>query len=80
MLDVCPALRKPWMFVVAWPGFAGTRIPVWVLVQAHRLGMKDAEILKNYPSLTAEELEHAWVYAKSHQAEIEEQIRSNENA
>ena len=59
---------------------AGTRIPVWVLVQARRLGMGDTEILKNYPSLIAEDLEKAWKYAGAHQAEIDEDIQSNENA
>jgi type III restriction enzyme len=59
---------------------AGTRIPVWVLVQARRLRMNDAEILRNYPSLTAKDLEQAWEYAKTHQAEIDEDVRSNENA
>jgi uncharacterized protein (DUF433 family) len=59
---------------------AGTRIPVWVLVQARRLRMDDAGILKNYPSLTAKDLEQAWEYAETHQAEIDEDVRSNENA
>lgn len=58
----------------------GTRIPVWVLVQARRLGMNDAVILENYPSLTAEDIQHAWAYAEAHQAEIDEDIRSNEAA
>ena len=59
---------------------AGTRIPVWVLVQARQLGMSDAVILQNYPSLTAENLQHAWTYAEEHQAEIDNDIRSNEEA
>ena len=28
-----------------------TRVPVWTLVQARKLGMSEAELLKNYPSI-----------------------------
>lgn len=34
----------------------GTRIPVWVLAQAVRLGQTDADILRAYPTLKAEGL------------------------
>src|SRR3954468_12248941 len=57
-----------------------TRIPVWLLVQAHRLGTSEAELLRNYPSLRAEDLASAWAYARAHQAEIERQIADNEAA
>lgn len=59
---------------------AGTRIPVWVLVQARRLGITDVEILQAYPSLRAEDLTHAWTCFDAHQAEIERQILDNETA
>lgn len=69
------------------PGVAGgeacivrTRIPVWVLEQARRLGTSEAEILRAYPSLRAEDLVNAWAYARSHRAEIESQIQENETA
>ncbi len=55
-----------------------TRIPVWVLEQARRLGTSEANLLQCYPSLRAEDLTNAWAYVRSHQAEIEQQIRENE--
>lgn len=57
-----------------------TRIPVWVLVQARRLGASEADLLRTYPQLTAEDLTHAWAYARAHPAEIDRQIRDNEAA
>lgn len=69
------------------PGVAGgepciirTRIPVWALVRAHQLGAADAELLRSYPRLRAEDLVHAWGYYLSHREEIEQQIRENEAA
>jgi uncharacterized protein (DUF433 family) len=40
-----------------------TRIPVWLLVQARRLGMSDNDLLKSYPTLRPEDLVNAWMYA-----------------
>jgi uncharacterized protein (DUF433 family) len=57
-----------------------TRIPVWVLVQARRLGTSEADLLKAYPTLRAEDLTNAWAYYRSHQEEIEQQIQDNEAA
>lgn len=57
-----------------------TRIPVWVLEQARRLGTSEAELLRCYPSLRAEDLANAWAYARSHPDEIEREIRENEAA
>ena len=57
-----------------------TRIPVWLLVQARRLGATEAELLRSYPTLRAEDLTNAWAYARSHEAEIEQQILENEMA
>jgi len=57
-----------------------TRIPVWLLEQARRLGTTEQELLAAYPSLRAEDLVTAWAYARSHTAEIEAQIRENEAA
>lgn len=69
------------------PGVSGgeacivrTRIPVWVLVQARNLGTSEAELLRAYPTLRAEDLANAWAYARSHRDEIEQQIRENEEA
>jgi uncharacterized protein (DUF433 family) len=57
-----------------------TRIPVWVLIQAGRLGQSDAEILLAYPGLSAENLAHAKAYARSHREEIDRDIHTNEAA
>jgi uncharacterized protein (DUF433 family) len=42
------------------PCIVRTRIPVWVLVQARRLGTSEADLLRSYPTLRAEDLAHAW--------------------
>lgn len=77
----------------AWPGIektpgvvggdaciAGTRIPVWDLVQYRRLGASEAKILEAYPQLTATNLAQAWQYATAHPDEIEAAIQQNEAA
>src|SRR5437660_6709470 len=60
------------------PCIVRTRIPVWLLEQARRLGTSEAEILRSYPSLRAEDLANAWAYVRSHRREIDKQIRVNE--
>jgi uncharacterized protein (DUF433 family) len=55
-----------------------TRIPVWVLIQARKLGMSEADLLHSYPSLRAEDLVNAWAYYRTHREEIEQQIVENE--
>jgi len=60
------------------PCIVRTRIPVWLLEQARRLGTSEADLLRAYPSLRAEDLANAWAYVRSHRAEIEQQIRENE--
>ena len=62
------------------PCIAGTRIPVWLLVQARRLGSTEAELRKAYPRLRAEDLTNAWAYYRSNRDEIEQQITVNETA
>jgi uncharacterized protein (DUF433 family) len=57
-----------------------TRIPVWVLVQARQLGATEADLLRSYPTLRAEDLTNAWAYVRTHPDEIEQQIRENEMA
>lgn len=73
--------------VEARPGISGgepcivrTRIPVWVLVQAWKLGTSEADLLRSYPNLRAEDLANAWAYYRSHREEIEGQIADNEAA
>lgn len=62
------------------PCIVRTRIPVWVLEQARRLGTSEADLLQCYPTLRAEDLANAWAYVRSHNQEIEQQIRENEEA
>ena len=69
------------------PGVAGgdacivrTRIPVWLLVQARHLGVSEADLLRSYPTLTAQDLTNAWAYYRTHRAEIDAQIIENEAA
>lgn len=62
------------------PRVVRTRIPVWVLEQARRLGTSEADLLRSYPSLGAEDLVHARAYARAYPKEIEAQIRENEEA
>lgn len=55
------------------PCIVRTRIPVWVLVlvQARRLGTSEADLLRAYPTLRAEDLANAWAYERSHRKEID---------
>jgi uncharacterized protein (DUF433 family) len=62
------------------PCIVRTRIPVWVLEQARRLGTSEADLLRAFPSLRAEDLVNAWAYARSHRDEIARQISENEAA
>jgi uncharacterized protein (DUF433 family) len=62
---------------------AGTRIPVWSLIESCRLGISEAQLLDDYPHISAADLVNAWAYADAHPEEIEEAIikqkRINQN-
>jgi uncharacterized protein (DUF433 family) len=60
------------------PCIVRTRIPVWLLVQARKLGSSEADLLKAYPALRAEDLTNVWAYYSAHKQEIEQQIQENE--
>lgn len=60
------------------PCIVRIRIPVWVLEQARRLGVSEADLLRSYPTLRAEDLANAWAYVRSHRDEINRQIEENE--
>ena len=62
------------------PCIVRTRLPVWVLVKARNLGATEADLLRAYPQLTAEDLVNAWAYAGLHADDIERQIAENEAA
>lgn len=62
------------------PCIVRTRIPVWVLVRARSLGTSEADLLRAYPTLRAEDLANAWAYYRAHQRDIDRQIREHESA
>jgi uncharacterized protein (DUF433 family) len=76
--DVTPGIESNQDVCGGVPCIVRTRIPVWILEQARRLGTSEADLLRCYPSLRAEDLINAWGYVRSHQTEIEQQIRENE--
>ena len=55
-----------------------TRIPVWLLEHARTLGASEAKLLRDYPTLTAQDLVNAWAYARANRAEIGTAIAANE--
>ena len=59
---------------------ARTRLPVWVLDHARKLGVTEADLLADYPSLNAADLGAAWAYLLAHRDEVESAIRANEEA
>ncbi|NMG22981.1 DUF433 domain-containing protein [Brasilonema bromeliae] len=79
------SLGNPWRGIEKTPGvcggdacISGTRIPIWVLVNARNLGISEAQLLKDYPTLSATDLANAWVYATVYPEEITTAIRENE--
>ncbi|NJM66196.1 MAG: DUF433 domain-containing protein [Acaryochloris sp. RU_4_1] len=57
-----------------------TRIPIWLLVSLRQQGATDAEILENYPQLTAADLVNAWAYATAYPEEIQTAQRQQDEA
>lgn len=55
-----------------------TRIPVWIIVEAKKAGASDLDILRNFPSLTAEDLTNAWRYYLGHRPEIDQDLKEQE--
>ncbi len=55
-----------------------TRIPVWLLEEARRLGTTEANLLQAYPSLRAGDLANAWAYVRTHSDEINQSIADND--
>jgi uncharacterized protein (DUF433 family) len=55
-----------------------TRIPVWLLVSMRQAGASEADLLREYPSLRAEDLTNAWAYAHAYPNEIAKNIEQNE--
>lgn len=66
-----------------WGGeacIAGTRIAVWLLVEAQQLGITEAQLLQDYPHITAADLVNAWTYAEAYPEEIAVVILANNEA
>ena len=79
------SLDQTWRGVSKTPGvcggdacISGTRIPVWVLVNARRMGVTETELLSDYPGLTAMDLANSWLYAAANFDEIETTIQEQE--
>jgi len=56
-----------------------TRIPVWLLEQARSQGVSEADLLHNYPGLTAEDLVNAWDYVAVNHDVVDAEIAANES-
>lgn len=85
MQILAQSLDKSWRGIEKTPGVCGgdacialTRIPVWVLVNARNIGIGEAQLLKDYPTLSATDLTNAWLYATVHPDEVAIAIRENE--
>ncbi|MEG4984491.1 DUF433 domain-containing protein [Microcoleus sp. BR0-C5] len=79
------SLAHTWQGIEKTPGvvggnarIAGTRISVWGLVESRRLGAMDAQLLEDYPHLSANDLKNAWAYAEVFPDEIEAVINLND--
>ena len=53
---------------------------MWVLERARQLGASEADVLRCYPTMRAEDLANAWAYTRSHRDEITREIQENEAA
>jgi uncharacterized protein (DUF433 family) len=81
-------LRTANSWIQKTPGVIGgdacirtTRIAVWMLVQARRLGFADQELLDRYVvPLSQADLKAAWEYYEQHGEEIDRTIQENEEA
>jgi uncharacterized protein (DUF433 family) len=81
------SLATPWQGINKTADLMGgeacirdTRIPVWLLVSYLRMGVSEAKILDNYPTLTATDLVNAWSYASANPDEIDRAIDRQEVA
>lgn len=55
-----------------------TRIAVWTMESYRRRGVSENQLLKLYPSIYPAGLVNAWEYVAAHKAEIDEDIRRND--
>jgi len=77
-------------FITKTPGVCGgrarirnTRIPVWAVVQTSwglPSSLRPAASQAHYPELTDDDVHNAWAYYLAHQAEVNQDIKDNEEA
>lgn len=59
---------------------AGTRIPVWAIVQYTQLGVSQAELLQAYPTIGPDDVANALAYYRVYPDEIANEMIENEAA
>jgi uncharacterized protein (DUF433 family) len=64
--DVFPGIESRRGVFGDEPCIVRTRIPVWVLEQARRLGVSESDLLRAYPTLRAQHRATAWALVGSH--------------
>ena len=74
-----PASRAIQMLRAARRALCGHAFPCgyW---NRRRLGTSEADLLRGYPTLRAEDLANAWAYVRANRKEIDNEIRENEEA
>jgi uncharacterized protein (DUF433 family) len=80
MNSIEPPIRKTPQVMGGEACVRHTRIGVWILVQARKLGISDDQLLADYPGLTTDDLDAAWDYYRGQPAEIERAIWFNDTA
>jgi uncharacterized protein (DUF433 family) len=55
-----------------------TRIPVWTIISLQQQGANSPELLRNFPSLTVDDLRNTQFYYTNHQEEIDHAIASHQ--
>ncbi len=55
-----------------------TRIPVWTIISFQQQGADTTELLRNFPSLTTDDLSNMQFYYTTHQEEIDRAIASHQ--
>ena len=66
--------------IPVWLLISQTRIPVWLLISLRSQGATEADLLEDYPSLTANDLANAWLYGEVYASEIDASIQRQEAA
>jgi len=87
MMKLLPAPSHALVGIERRPGVCGgdarvvrTRVPVWTIEWYRRIGWTEAQILDNFPTLSAADLVNVWAYVDAHADEIDAAIRENDEA